>query len=514
MKLRRFWAVFLAATVFFVGCTSTEKPVEEVTEGQVVSDQQPVFQGTLRIVLPGTQQSIDFNDIFALPSVTREMTFTTSEGETLTQTMEGVLLGDLIAGSAPMKSEWPEIRFVAGDGYAAVVPQDVTSQKEILLVWRIDGELLDAKSQPLRVAINNERSMYYVANLTEIVFIESEENVSEVSANALVFLETALASLETETFGEYKAVSVADLMSPYVTDAPDYVRIAAVDDFEKTEAYKIFTDNKLVIEGDEAPFFTGEALQPGMQIKYVMLIEAADQALVSVARAQERLGTTVIGGTEGALLIDLLDLAGIMAPQYTLTADDGYSFSVPGRALKSAVVSVDESGKASVTFSEDYPKKYNINGLIMVNGVDEEVVQENEEPTTSAVAIEGWTITFEGLSDGSFDMTLDKAQQHLEGVSMTTEREKNDVTYPEAWEGYRLVDLLSFLRVDAYDSLTIVASDGYQTQLTKDMVDDTTILAHVMNGDAMAGTDNPVQLVQDTRFATTWVKGVVKIIVE
>jgi hypothetical protein len=45
-------------------------------------------------------------------------------------------------------------------------------------------------------------------------------------------------------------------------------------------------------------------------------------------------------------------------------------------------------------------------------------------------------------------------------------------------------------------------------------VDGETILAVVKDGEAMTEEDNLVQLVQNTEFATTWVKGVARITVK
>ncbi len=74
--------------------------------------------------------------------------------------------------------------------------------------------------------------------------------------------------------------------------------------------------------------------------------------------------------------------------------------------------------------------------------------------------------------------------------------------------------MLSFLKVKEFNALVITASDGFEIELSKEQIDDETILAVVKNGEPLTDTDNLVQLVQNTEFSSSWVKGVSKITVK
>lgn len=126
---------------------------------------------------------------------------------------------------------------------------------------------------------------------------------------------------------------------------------------------------------------------------------------------------------------------------------------------------------------------------------------------------ETWNILFEGLDDGSFDMDGQLADTKLDLVSLDTKRSKDDVTYPESWKGYRLVDMLDYIGVKSFNSLIIVASDGYKVEIPSDHIDKETIIAIEKNGQVLED-GGLVQLVQNTQYASTWVKDVVKVIVK
>jgi hypothetical protein len=238
----------------------------------------------------------------------------------------------------------------------------------------------------------------------------------------------------------------------------------------------------------------------------------ADTCFVSANQAKVLLGETAIDDDMGVSLAQVLETAGLEGDNFTLTANDGYAVEVAKDAIKDGVVYVNNDGTNTVKFNGDYPKNTKVKNLLSITASkgEDQAAEANVEETPMAE----WAIEFDGLSDGSFTLTSEKAARKLTLVSLHTARTKNDTVKENDWEGYTLLEALTFLHVEEFSQLTITACDGYEVVLMADQVDDETILAVVQDGEPMTDADNMVQLVQNTEFSTTWVKGVAKITVQ
>src|SRR6056297_3186658 len=109
-----------------------------------------------------------------MESVSKEMKRVSSSGEETVEKIRGVLLDDVLKDIGESKSNYSNIRFTAGDGYAVTVPCEIVGQKDIVLAYAASGEILDDSKLPLMIAIDDVRSMYYVSNLIEIEFSNEE----------------------------------------------------------------------------------------------------------------------------------------------------------------------------------------------------------------------------------------------------------------------------------------------------------------------------------------------------
>ncbi len=528
---KRIWSlglVLIMVAALLSGCASGESATEPAAQpeqeaGTLHYEGELVFKGE------EVSFSIPYDEIYEREPVTREVHHISSSGEESTNQVTGVVLGELLAEKGISQGDYSSVRFTAADGYAIDMPQEILAAKDVILAYEFDGEALDEKKMPLRVAVDGERSMYYVSNLASIEFFKSDvvETAVETNERKIVLLETAASEMPSEVFTYYEnedqAILMADLTAAHCGNAFAKVRFVASDGFEKIESADVINQGFLKITGEDAPLFTGRDLPKGMNVKYVTVMEAADTTFVSAAQAMTLLGEFTTNEKTGVCLADLVGLAGLEADYLVLAANDGYSVEVPKAAMKDGVVYVNSDGTNTVKFAPNYPKNTKIKNLLTIEAGDgsnaivvdnggEEAKAEKEE---SAVVVgSAWEIEFSGLSDGSFTFTSDKAERKLERIALHTERIKNDEVKADDWEGYKVLDVLDFLHVDTFESLTIVAGDGYEVVLTADQVDEETVLAVVRNGEAMDDPDNLVQLVQNTEFSTTWVKGVAKIVVQ
>lgn len=497
------------------------------------------YEGSLTLSGLESPIAIAYDDIYAMTPVTREVKNVSSSGEESINTVTGVLLSDILAANNIDLSQYNMMRFIAGDGYAIDATSDVFSDKEIILAYEFDGQPLDEKQMPLRIAMNDVRTMYYVSNLIEINFSKSEVTTAEseagtASTDTFVVLETAISGQESETYTYYEnedqAVKVKSLLDAYVKSPSENVTFVATDGFEKSETYDVLGQGYIKYTGEDAPLFTAPDFPKGMNVKYILTLDAGDVTFVSMASAIESLEQRTIEDNTGVALDVLINALGLEGDYYTFTAADGYSAEVSKAALSQGIVHLNNSNQYKVKFDASLPKASGVKDVLTIavsdgaNALDiaagENTSTESADSSASADSSDQtadmpvWTITFDGLSDGSFDLSSEKASKKIDRVSLHTERKKDDVVKPEDWEGYKLNDVLAFLHVDSYNSLLITASDGYEMEFTPDQIDDETILAVMKDGSYLSETDNRVQLVQNTEFSTSWVKGVTKITVK
>ncbi len=497
------------------------------------SEALPSYEGSLELTGLKENVSIAYNDIYAMESVTKEVESVSSTGEEAIDTVKGVLLNTVLQGIGEAKEDYSSIRFIAGDGYAISVPIDIIMNKEIVLAYEFNSELLIDKEMPLRVAIDDVLSMYFISNLVTIEFSNVKIKESTSKDQMIILLETAIADLPSEDYMYYEdndqAILVSDLFEALSVEEVDEANFIAVDGHEKSESMSVLKEGFIKYTGKDAPLFTGLDLPKGMHIKSIMKMTVGTQEIVSINSSIATLKNITIDNNKGVILSELVEMVGLKAEYYVLKASDDYSMEVADDALKTAVAYISDTGTVTVTFDSSDPKKATVKNLLMItagdgsnvttfsNDVSDETgssdKENSEDSKTDSSEEILWTISFDGLEDGAFDMTSDRAQRKLELISLHTERMKDDITYLEDWEGYKVLDMLDFLHVEEFNSLIIIAGDGYEIELNADQIDDETILAVTKDGEALE-SDKLVQLVQNTQFATTWLRNVVKIIIK
>jgi hypothetical protein len=525
MKKRKIIGIiFVVFALVFAGCSNDQQMELESKESTTLTyEGQLKFNGLAEF-------AVDFDDIYNMPTVDRTVKHISSSGEETSNDITGVLLSDILSANGLDQQTLGSIRFTAGDGYAIDVPQEIIQEKEIILAWIFDGEHLDEKKIPLRIAIDDVRSMYYVSNLAEVTIgqaqeIVKEERESKESDKAIVMMDTALASLETIPYTYYDSEDMAfnakDLFDKYVDKASESVGFIANDGYEKTESFDVVNEGFIKFTGEDAPLFTGKDLPKGMNVKYIMSLSVADVTFISVSSAMEMLTVETVDGETGVNLKELVEFTGLKADTYMLKASDGYEKEVTANDLAMGIVYLSDANTVTAIFNTENPAKSKVKELLIIeagsNSIEEVVEESTVESTgesTGEVSGLAWVVTVDGLSDGSFDFDKERAERKLTLVNIHTEKKKNDEITPEDWQGYRVLDILNFLKVDDFNSIVVTAGDGYQVELAKDQVDDETILAVVKNGQPMTEEDNLIQLVQNTEFATTWVKDVAKITVK
>lgn len=276
------------------------------------------------------EEKISLADIYKLDSVEVKLSNISSSGEIAHLNIKGVMLDEVLSPYGVKQRDYNGIRFYAGDGYSIVVPREMLQNKEIILFYEAEGAPMKEKHRPLRVGINEERSMYWVGNLTGMELI----SVELTTVKRIVFLETAFQQLEQHDYPDYdqveKAVKTEDLLEKFSGDeAADQVRIKSADGLDKNEAEAIFRLGYLKITGEGQPMFLSPDLPKGMYVKDVLFFSYGETAWVSMEQLFQKYEDEVENG--GIRVKTILDALGLPASADYLFTSCGGEAMVAGQ---------------------------------------------------------------------------------------------------------------------------------------------------------------------------------------
>jgi hypothetical protein len=507
MKKLKGLAILLTFLLVFAACSTTE--VEQPNELS--------YEGSLKIAGLDSDIEVSYNDIYSMESITEEFLGISSSGEESKNTYTGVKLNDVLALYGAGQSDFSFIRLTASDGYAIDVPHEIISQKDIVLAYEINGEVMEERSLPLRAVIDGERSMYYVSKLAEITLVSGNLDVSS-EFEKIVILEVAANTLTLEDYTYYesvdKAIRGSELLEKFSNQETESVHFMAYDDFEKTEMLNVINQGYIKMTGENSPLFLAPELPKGMHTKNILTMDSGDVVFLSMHSAHEYFEESQIGEFVGISFENILRLLNISSEMYTLEAADGFQVDIPQSDLVQTIIS-ESNGSFRVRAPEGMPNNYNLKDLMVIYPQDP--VRESQG-STDVVDGEGltanWEIQVDGLVDGSFTFTSDRAKSRLDLVELNTSVVRNDETLEEAWQGYRVLDVLSFLKVEDFDSIVFESGDGFKLELPASEINENSILAVVRNGEEMTDLDNLIRLVLDTPVSSNWIKGVVRLTVK
>ena len=313
---------------------------------------------------------ISLEKLKGMEIVTKEMQSITSSGEVKTKKVKGVPLEGLLRSYETSQKNYGGIRFIAGDSYSIVVPKEIIEKREIILAYEVDDKPLAQKSQPLMVAVPDERSMYWVKNLIEIELLEEQQSVSK----KVVFLETIVSSLDTEDYTYYedldKVVKVTDLLKgDHVESHKEGVYIKAADGLDKEEDVEVFETGYIKITGKDVPLFLSPDLPKGMHVKDILFFTYGDNVFFSLDKGLETLEEKKIGDKEGISLKDLLKEVDLVnGKRYICTAEDGYKLEVSDDDLDKGLI-YGGNGEGFILIFEGMSKEKKVKGIHSIEAV-------------------------------------------------------------------------------------------------------------------------------------------------
>ncbi len=307
------------------------------------------------------------------PVVEMTVTSVNASGRENTFSAEGVLLAAVLSSLGFEQAELQALRLVAGDGYAIEVAQDILANRDVLLAYAVDGELLPEDSRPVRAIIPDERAMYWVRNLTTI---EVLHNVDTPAVEGIRFLDTIAGHADLVPYEHRgvmdEALAFADLLEAHpVRQEWERLTFHATDGFVKNEAKANVMGAYLKLTGEQAPVFLGPDLPTGMQVRDISFVAVGGDAFVSLAQTETVLGTRTIGEITGVSIPDLLAYVGLVeAAFYEFAAADGYAVQVAAADLAGGLIYMTEDGLR--TFFDGLPRNTAVRDLYRVDIVEME----------------------------------------------------------------------------------------------------------------------------------------------
>ncbi|MDM8533726.1 molybdopterin-dependent oxidoreductase [Clostridiaceae bacterium HSG29] len=511
MSNKKLVMLLVLVVVLMVGCA---------TVGETVSDEL-AYEGGLKIVSNDIEKTVLYNDIYKMENTTVEMKNLSSSGETAEVEVTGASLLNIIEEMGIDINEVASLRFIAGDGYEIDVPKEIFDGKDIILAYKFDGENLFEPQMPLRTAINDVRSMYWVINLVEIdINLSSDIEVEDVVDGNQVYyiLEEAVKSLETEDYSYYdatdSAIRVKDLFEKYVDNTSNSVKFIATDNFEKTEELDILMDGYIKITGENAPLFTSPDMPAGMQVKNIVSLKCGNTTFLTGKLLQDKFTQKKVRNKSGASLEEIVTFLDITSDKIEFFASDGYSAQVERNLMNEGILNLMDDTTYQIKFSEVLDKSTSIKEVLKFTTVNEdsEIVSPEVEENSDVDSI--WEIEISGLSDGDFNLGSEKANRKLEKVKLEATKVKKDGTETtQEWTGYKVNDILSFLKVEDYNAITFISSDGYEVELIKGNIDDETIVAISVDGENLT-YESQIQLVVKNQTGNMWVKSLKQMIIK
>jgi len=309
-------AVLLAFLLCLSGCTSA--PRQEPETGQAIT-------------LTGLPEEVRLTEkeVKALPIIETEAFTRDSKNRERTNRVKGALLDDVLSAYGKRQADFTAITALSEDGYQVSIPNDILVSRQVIIVYEMDGWQI-----PLRLCVPEERTMYWVKNLSALAFSGGQE---PQACTRVIILETAVASLSKVDFAYNanvdKAVRVSDLAAKYLTQPDAFVYIKARDGLSPTTTYEAFVSDLLKLDGDAAPLLGRPESFGAMSIKGFRYALCGDTALY-------------FAGGETTMQAILEELAIPLRGSFILTDEGGQAITITAGQAADFVITISEDGTA------------------------------------------------------------------------------------------------------------------------------------------------------------------------
>jgi len=286
-----------------------------------------------------------------------------SKNNEITKSVTGVDLNTILSGMGQNIMDYKLITLIASDGYTISVNQDIIALRRIIISLEIDGK----KRNP-GIAIPDERSMYWVMDLSVIEF---EKSLKQSAAEGIYFFESMVEIVENYNYKvsgqNFKSVKLSDITALMNVSQIEYINTLSSDGFKKSLKYIDYEYSYIRYEGEYSPFLGFEEMPIGMTVKYLSNMNFGDAVLLLKSYETDNLDFKgEVDGQEGILLSKIFDTINItQAPVYIFTANDGYSVTIESKDIAKGIIFKADDGTVSVKF-DGLPKNTSVRKLMTI----------------------------------------------------------------------------------------------------------------------------------------------------
>lgn len=359
--------------MLFTACSQTGN--ETISEGNG-EPQVDLSSYNIKIIgLDSGEQTITAEEVVNMETITLNTTNISSSGEVVEGEVKGTKIDNILSQYGVSQKDYDGIRFFAGDGYSIIVPKEILEAEDVLIHWEFDGKPLNEKHQPLRIAVPDERSMYWIGQLAGMELIK--ESAEEAEGGKIVFLYAACNALEPEDYTYYEnvdqAVKTADMLETFnLPSESEDVFIEAVDDYSKTEKKDIFLTGYIKFTGEDTPLFLSPELPKGMHVKNILWIQNGSTRYISESQAFTKYADELINvlDDECVPLSKIEELTGLPEGEtYLFTAADGYTKELDRETFLKGAIYSRNNGGYGISF-EGMDKKAKVKDILSIEIVN------------------------------------------------------------------------------------------------------------------------------------------------
>ena len=104
------------------------------------------FDGELEIIVEENIIEVPYNDIYKMEPTSTEVQAINGKGDTVKNSVEGVLLADILKKNNVDLKDYSSVVLESIDGYKVELPKEEFENKEIILTYIIDGKIIEKKN--------------------------------------------------------------------------------------------------------------------------------------------------------------------------------------------------------------------------------------------------------------------------------------------------------------------------------------------------------------------------------
>jgi len=438
-----------------------------------------------------------------------------SAGNASDVTFKGFSLKEILASQKDSVdlSKIGSADLIASDGYIMNVANTDYADSDIYLMAVKDGEKLDYPCS----AIPEKRAMYWVKDLTEIELKGAASgDVSQptsTTVDTINFFREGMSSLTTKTQNnkgiDLNSYSLKDYFSTVLkSDSKNDVVMIARDGFKKNETMDVLLTNYVTFEGiegeeDQVPLYFSTELKHGMRVKQLDAIITDN--------------TAIYFGDE-VNIADLMKNVGMdKADTYKFVCSDGFEMEIPADAMSSGKIYLDDGQGYVRSDFGDYDLS-TVAGKGKAKHLISIIAVKSATDTTSTASATSETLLKCFVGDEKKMLTEADFMALPQDTQTISKTNSKGVATTAEYKGVHFADICKAIGADPKTAkVTLVASDGYETSPTNEMLNDPQSLFSLYeNGEYIESEgDGRVWFTCSENFtANNWAKFVTKIVIE